>query len=311
MDGQLSYKMGLYAIQTKDLNFSFGKAKTLTDINLNVPVGSIFGFLGPNGAGKTTTIKCLLGLLHRQEGEIHFFGENFSDHRIDSLARIGSMIEAPSLYDHLNAIRNLEITAKLRGVRHSRIAEVIEIVGLTQDSKKLIKQYSTGMKQRLSLAIALLSEPELLLLDEPINGLDPGGIIEIRKLLIDLNQNHGCTVFLSSHILSEIEKLCSHVGVINKGNILFQGKMQSLLLSQTGKISVRIESADDTKAMKILEADFTVTQNEHLTVMASGRDDIPGIIRKLTEAGIAVYEVHTEATDLESSFLELINPSES
>jgi len=300
-----------YAIQTTNLNFSFGKAKTLVDINLQVPQGSIFGFLGPNGAGKTTTIKCLLGLLHKQAGDIRFFGENYAENRIASLSRIGSMIEAPSLYDHLNAIRNLEITMKLRGVRHSRIAEVLEIVGLTQDAKKRTKQYSTGMKQRLSLAIALLSEPDLLILDEPINGLDPGGIIEIRKLLIDLNHNHGCTVFLSSHILTEIEKLCTHAGVINKGKMLFQGKMQDLLLSQTGKIRLRVESDDNNKAITLLKPDYTVSENEQsLTVMLKGKEAIPAVVRLLTDAGLSIYEIHTEASDLESSFLELINPTD-
>lgn len=216
-------------IQTEDLRFSFNHHPVLNGFDLEVPRGSIFGFLGPNGAGKSTTIKVILGLLRVPSKMLTIFGMHHSGSSIEILAKIGAMVESPSLYDHLSARRNLEITRRLRKIPPSRIEEVLRIVNLGGDANRAVKQFSTGMKQRLSLAIALLDEPELLILDEPINGLDPSGIIEIRNLLTDLNRNQGCTIFLSSHILDEIEKICSHVAVINKGKLLYQGDTEGLL----------------------------------------------------------------------------------
>src|SRR5215217_3036739 len=209
-------------IKTTALNYRFSKTqKTLDDINLVVEKGSIYGFLGPNGAGKTTTLRLLLGLLKNQSGQIEIFGADFSKNRIGILKRTGSLIEQPSLYGHLTAVENLEVYRKLYGASKSRLTEVLKLVGLEGTGFKKAKQFSLGMKQRLAIAVALLPNPELLLLDEPTNGLDPNGIIEIRELIKSLNKEHGVTVLVSSHILAEVEKMATHVGIIHKGKLVF------------------------------------------------------------------------------------------
>jgi ABC-2 type transport system ATP-binding protein len=194
-------------IKTTGLNYYFSKAaQTLFDINLDVKEGSIYGFLGPNGAGKTTTLRLLLGLLRKQEGSIEIFGKSFEQHSIEILRNVGSLIEQPSLYAHLTAKENLEIYRKVYGCSSNRINEVLEMVGLAYTKNKKTKQFSLGMKQRLSIALALLPQPKLLILDEPTNGLDPNGIIETRELIKRLNTEFGTTILVSSHILAEVEK---------------------------------------------------------------------------------------------------------
>ncbi|HUM66224.1 MAG TPA: ATP-binding cassette domain-containing protein, partial [Chitinophagaceae bacterium] len=233
-------------IETTSLNYSFRYGtKTLDDINLVVPKGSIYGFLGPNGAGKTTTLRLLLGLLKNQQGGLRIFGKDFNSHRIEILKRLGSLIEQPSLYLHLTARENLEIYRLVYKVDKSRIDEVLKIVGLDQTGKKKARQFSLGMKQRLSIAIALLHQPELLILDEPTNGLDPNGIIETRELIRKLNVEHGATVIVSSHILNEVERMATHVGIIHKGKMLFQGPLTELQQMKTRQTSLQIETSDN------------------------------------------------------------------
>jgi ABC-type multidrug transport system ATPase subunit len=217
-------------IRTDKLCFSFGKEKALTDVSLNVEKGAIYGFLGPNGAGKTTTIRLLLGLLEGQRQQPLVFGEMIRENRMHILSRIGSLIEQPSVYEHLSGFENLMITARYRLLGKQRVYEVLEMVKLTTQAKKKVGAYSLGMKQRLGLAMALMGKPDLLILDEPVNGLDPMGIVETRELLMHLNQAYGTTVFLSSHLLSEIEKMVSHVGIINHGNMVFQGTIADFKL---------------------------------------------------------------------------------
>jgi len=295
-------------IETNSLSFSFGKQKVLKEISLKVPKGSIFGFLGPNGAGKSTTIKTLLGLLHTDPGMIQIFGKDLNTNKMYILERIGAMVEAPSLYDHLDAYRNLEITARLRNLPFDRIKPLLETVSLTQDANRPIKQYSTGMKQRLSLAIALLAEPELLILDEPINGLDPSGIMEMRQMLVRINQEQNCTILLSSHILGEIEKLCTDVAIINSGSLVFQGNMQTLLSMATGKQVIAVHSNNTAKAKEIIDGRFeSIIKDQSLIVTVSDRNEAALIIRKLIENGIEIYSAERETTGLEASFLHLLN----
>lgn len=221
-------------IQTRDLNFYFGKFQALKNVSLSVPTGSIYGFIGPNGAGKTTTIRTLLGLFEIPVQTVFIEGKDIRKERIEILKNIGAMVETPSLYDHLSANDNLEITRRLLDVEKSRINEVLLITNLQNVNKK-VKAYSMGMKQRLSLALALLSKPKILILDEPTNGLDPYGIKEVRELLLQLNKDFGITIFLSSHILSEIEKLVTHIGIINKGTLIFQGTLEELKMKDQQK----------------------------------------------------------------------------
>ncbi|NVO20721.1 MAG: ABC transporter ATP-binding protein [Bacteroidetes bacterium] len=293
-------------IETRKLDFAYNHQSVLRQIDLKVPHGSIFGFLGPNGAGKSTTIKALLGLLQVKSGMVYLFGKEFHANRIGLLQRTSAMVESPSLYEHLSATHNLEITQKLRQLSRDRIGVVLELVGLTKDSNKKVKQYSTGMKQRLSLAIALMSEPELLILDEPINGLDPSGIIEIRNLLTRLNKEANCTVFLSSHILDEIEKLCSHVAVINHGNLLFQGDISSFMLKYNQADSVILETGDNVQVSKMLLTDGAILEKDHVRVPFHSKQDIASMIRRINDAGIEIYAVERDRNDLESSFLEIL-----
>jgi ABC-2 type transport system ATP-binding protein len=282
----------------------------LNEINLEVPGGSIFGFLGPNGAGKSTTIKTLLGLLHTEQGMIHIFGKELNTHKLYILERIGAMVEAPSLYDHLNAFRNLEITARMRNLPFNRISPLLETVSLLQDAGRPVKQYSTGMKQRLCLAIALLAEPELLILDEPINGLDPNGIMEMRQLLGRINEEQKCTILLSSHILSEIEKICSDVAIISSGKLVYQGSMPTLLGLATGREVFTIHVDDIDKAKNLMDDRFDSTIKDHkLTLTVKDKPEAAYIIRILVENGIEVYSAERESAGLEASFLHLLNSS--
>ena len=296
------------SIETHALCFSYGKQQVLNAIDLRVPSGSIFGFLGPNGAGKSTAIKTLLGLLRADTGMIRIFNKELTVNKMDILNRIGAMVETPSLYEHLNAYKNLEITARLRNIPFDRITPLLETVSLTHDAHRPVKQYSTGMKQRLSLAIALLSQPELLILDEPINGLDPGGILEIRLLLERINKEHNCTILLSSHILTEIEKLCSDVAIINAGSLTFQGSMKSLLSEANGNKVFQIQVNDPEKARQVLDGKFmpTVTRNEVLVTVTSEKEAAHAI-RLLVENGMDIYSAGMQSAGLEASFLHILN----
>ncbi|TLV04031.1 ABC transporter ATP-binding protein [Dyadobacter luticola] len=217
-----------YAIQTDQLNYSHGGQLIVNNLSLQVPAGSIFGFLGPNGSGKTTTICLLLGLIPTQGPCIQMFGQQLNDQRLLILQKIGALIEAPVLYPHLSGGENMEIGRLARRVERERIGRVLEMVGLAEEARRRVKTYSLGMRQRLGIALALLGDPELLILDEPTNGLDPAGIREMRRLLAELSQVHGKTVFISSHLLDEMEKLVTHVGILNHGKMLFQGPVAQL-----------------------------------------------------------------------------------
>ncbi len=208
-----------YILETRNLKKSYGKHLVVDDISLKVPRGSIYGLLGPNGAGKSTTLKMVTGLLHPTSGEIFVFGERW---RREHLDRIGALIELPALYGNLTAHENLLVHARLIGIADERIKEVLEIVDLNDTGKKLVSQFSTGMKQRLGIAIALLGNPDLLILDEPSNGLDPIGIQNLRELIKSF-QKMGITVILSSHILTEISKLVDTIGIISNGKLKYQG----------------------------------------------------------------------------------------
>jgi ABC-type multidrug transport system ATPase subunit len=214
-------------LETTDLFHRFNGQDVLRGISMQIPAGSIYGFLGPNGAGKTTTLRLILGLLRRQRGEIRIFGKRLESDRLAILRRIGSLIESPSVYDHLTAAENLRLLQLMHRCPRARIGEVLERVGLAGTGRKRAKQFSLGMRQRLAIAAALLHRPSLLILDEPTNGLDPLGIIEIRKLLVNLNRQ-GCTIVVSSHLLPEIEKIATHVGIFGQGRLLFQGAVGEL-----------------------------------------------------------------------------------
>lgn len=294
-------------IKTEGLTFSFSKGvKTLDDVNLDVPQGSIYGFLGPNGAGKTTTLRLLLGLLRKQHGKIGIFNKEFVSHRLEILRIIGSLIEQPSLYGHLTARENLEIYRRIYKCDKTRIQEVLKIVGLENTGKKKAKQFSLGMKQRLSVAITLLHQPRLLILDEPTNGLDPNGIIEIRELLKKLNKEHGTTVLVSSHILNEVERMATHVGIIHKGKMLFQGTLPELQQMKTKQSSLEIETSNNPRALEILQQQFAAQQQyDKILIPYKDKQQAADVNKLLVTNGLDVYLLQPQHGDLEQLFIDI------
>lgn len=300
----------MYCLSTANLCHSFSaKERVLKDINLQVLEGSIYGFLGPNGAGKTTTLRLLLGLLKKQKGEILLFGKSFEKNRISHLKNIGSLIESPSIYGHLTASENLALLQKVYQCPLIRIQEVLQLVGLSDTGRKKTRQFSLGMKQRLSIAIALLHNPRLLILDEPTNGLDPNGMMEIRALLTKLNQENGTTILISSHLLAEIEKLVTHIGIINKGEMVFQGTLEELNNKQKELLFIALETNDTEKTLKILAAEninFTL-EGDKIILPSLPKTKIAHITKQLVNNQIAVFEVSPIKNDLEAIFMNLIN----
>jgi len=293
-------------IKTAGLTYHFNKnQKTLDDINLEVEKGSIYGFLGPNGAGKTTTLRLLLGLLKKQQGSILVFGKEFEQHRIESLQNIGSLIEQPSLYGHLTAKENLNIYRKIYGVRKESIGSVLQLVGLEGTGKKKAKQFSLGMKQRLSIAIALLHNPELLILDEPTNGLDPNGIIETRELIKKLNKENGVTIIVSSHILAEVERMATHVGIIHKGRLLFQGTLNELQSMKDQQSFIQLDTSDNAATLKLLAEHGTERMNGYVVLPFKEKSVTAAINRRLVEQNIDVYLLQPRQNDLEQLFIDI------
>jgi ABC-2 type transport system ATP-binding protein len=293
-------------IKTTGLSYQYSKdAKTLSDIHLQVERGSIYGFLGPNGSGKTTTLSLLLGLLKVQQGNIEIFGKELNSNRIDILKRVGSLIETPSLYGHLTAKENLEVYRHVYGASKERIDEVLKIIELDYTGKKTVKKFSLGMKQRLSIALALLPNPELLVLDEPSNGLDPAGIIELRKLIKKLNKAYGMTIIISSHLLSEVEKMVSHIGIIFKGTMLFQGSLPELHLFQQQSSKLFIKTSDNEVAFELLKEYVPERLEDRLAVPFTNIEQVASINRRLTKHDLDVYLLHPKENDLEQLFINL------
>jgi ABC-type multidrug transport system ATPase subunit len=299
--------MSRLIIETTNLDFSFSSGqKILQALCLQVPAGSIYGFLGPNGAGKTTTLRLLLGLLKKQEGGITLFDKNFAHDRIEILRRLGSLIEQPSLYLHLTGRENLELFRLNYGCDKKRVDHVLAIVRMTHAMRKRVKTYSLGMKQRLSIAMALLHDPELLVLDEPTNGLDPNGIIETRELIKELNQQHGKTILVSSHMLAEVEKMATHVGIIHKGKLLFQGPLSELQQLKSKQSAIEIEVSDTLKAQNLLKG-FPVRHVNGTRVLIDyeSRERVAEMNKTLVNEGVDVYQLSMTQNDLENLFIQI------
>lgn len=298
--------MSQLIVQTQHLTHHFtGGQPVLKEVNLEVPEGSIYGFLGPNGAGKTTTLRLILGLLATQQGSISILGRDLKAHRTAVLRQVGSLIEQPSLYGHLTAKENLEVYRGVYGVDKLRISEVLQLVGLSATGSKKAKQFSLGMKQRLSIALALLHQPKLLILDEPTNGLDPNGIIETRELVQGLNRQAGVTVIVSSHILAEVEKMATHMGIIHGGNLLFQGTLPQLQQLKQKQAYVQLQTSNNEAALGLLQSFAAERQNGHLLVPFTSQEDTAAVNRLLVTQGIDVYQLNSRTADLEQLFLDL------
>ena len=273
-------------------------------VSLSVERGEVYGFLGPNGAGKSTTIRMLLGLIAPTGGEAHIFGRDLRRHPA-ILRRVGSLVDGGAFYPFLSGRRNLEVLARTHGSGEDRIDALLEQVGLGRDSGRKVKGYSTGMRQRLGVAAALLNDPDLVILDEPANGLDAAGIQEMRGLIRSLASERGKTVFLSSHLLHEVQQVCDRVAIVSKGEVVREGTIADLLRHDEG---LRIEATPLDLAEASLASRWAVERNgESLTVRAA-RAEAPEVVRRLVGAGAELFSIAPEQRNLEEVFLSITQP---
>ena len=319
-------------VLTRDLTKTFGQRTVVEGLNLVVPRGSVYGFLGPNGSGKSTTMKMLLGLLAPTRGQISALGRPFTPAtRAEIMSRTGSMIENPPGYGHLTGAENMRIAAKMQGLSDQQISRALALVRLTEHKDRLVRTYSMGMKQRLGIALALAREPELLILDEPTNGLDPAGIEEVRRLLVEL-AGEGVTVMVSSHLLDEIDRMASTLGILSAGRLVFQGTRAELMERSVPDILIDTPTPQAVLNPQILAglvpaqalaastaADFPnpaavpVTDTVASPTLTPQGVRIPGmsksavaeLISRLTAAGVELHEVRREAQSLEDVFMDL------
>ncbi|MFN2282744.1 MAG: ABC transporter ATP-binding protein [Anaerolineales bacterium] len=300
-------------IHLKDLSKTFGKGasavKAVADLNLEISPGQVYGFLGRNGAGKTTTIRLLLGLIHPSSGLAMIQGEETKDNpRI--LRQVGSLVEDPGFYNFMSGWENLRTLVYTAGSRSMDQAEdLLEKVGLEERASDKVAGYSKGMRQRLGLAAALLGDPELVILDEPTNGLDPNGIQEIRRFIRRLVEEDGKTVFLSSHLLGEVEQICDRVAIIHRGRIIREGEVASLLAGAGGQIRIQVQplsTALETLQPKwqVVEIPQNKTSEPPWIEVQAAMDQVPELVRQLAAAGVDVHQVVEERFSLEEFFLQ-------
>ncbi|WP_434290609.1 ABC transporter ATP-binding protein [Clostridium botulinum] len=295
-------------LKTYNLTRKYGTTAVVDNINMNIKKGEIYGFLGRNGAGKTTTLRMIMGLIYPTKGEYELFGKKMGDREV--LGRIGAIIETPGFYPNLTARENLDIHRRLMGIPNKEyVDEALEIVGLTNYDikKKKVKKYSLGMKQRLGVARALLHKPELLILDEPTNGLDPVGIKEMRETLLDLNKKKEITILVSSHILGEIQQLATKIGIIHNGKLLEEIDYKSFEKKNKHYINLRVDN--DKRAVTILEKsmnikDYEVTEPNKIRIYEM-LDKSNDVAKKMISEGVDVYEVNVMNDTLEDYFVRL------
>ena len=293
-------------IVTHALTKRFGRTVAVDAVDLHVREGDRYGFLGPNGSGKTTLVRMLLGLVYATSGEIEVLGRPVPKRVAEILPDVGALVEGPAAYPHLSGRRNLALLdaagpGGARRTRRSRIEEALERVGLAGVDRRPVKAYSLGMRQRLGLAGALLRQPRLLVLDEPTNGLDPQGIKEIRELLVELN-TAGTTVFLSSHLLAEVEQLCTRVGVVDRGRLVLEDELAALRVA-TGR--VLIATPDPGAAAALLDGQLEAAEGNRLVIR---HDDPAALNATLVDAGVRVESIHAERRSLEDVVLEVTGP---
>jgi ABC-2 type transport system ATP-binding protein len=292
-------------VETRDLTKRYGRTPAVEGLNLSVRRGEVYGFLGPNGAGKTTTLRMLLGLVKPSSGSASVLGEEPGSPAC--LRRVGSLVESPSFYPYLSGRANLRAVARLAGVgdRKARVGEALRRVGLSERAKDRYKKYSTGMKQRLGVAAALLKAPDLLILDEPTNGLDPKGMAEMRILIRTLGEG-ARTVLLSSHLMGEVEQICDRVGVIRRGKLVAEGTVEELIKGP-GVLLVRAEPREEALrvAGRLAEVESATLGEDGALRLHANPESSSAIGAKLYAAGVRVSEMRTERRSLEEVFLEL------
>lgn len=298
------------AVSVEALTKDFGSFRAVDDVTFELPQGEVIGFVGPNGAGKSTTIRMLLGLIRPSSGEGRVFGEPISDPP-SYMDRVGALVESPTLYPQLSGERNLLVLARLAGLPTSRIDEVLDIVALADRAKDRFTDYSLGMKQRLGIAAALLQDPDLLILDEPTNGLDPAGTVDIRNLLGNLGAA-GKTVLVSSHLLSEIQAACDRIVMIQRGRMVFTGTIDELLSSHEDRIVAAPEHAADLATVIGIctDAGYQPTEMDGAVRVPAPLEWAPELNRRATAAGITLRELRPDIVDLEEAFLEMTGTTE-
>ena len=293
------------AIAIRDLTKRYQQRVVVDRLNLEIAAGSIFGFLGPNGAGKTTRIRMLLGLVRPSAGSATILGYDIGRERAQIAPRVGAIVEVPAFYGYLSGAQNLEVLARLSNVRltRARIDELIALVGLDGRADDLVRGYSLGMKQRLGIAATLLSNPQILFLDEPTNGLDPMGTIAMRQLIGQLGAA-GYTIFLSSHLLSEVEQICQEVCIVQHGVVQRVGQVRELLARRDRYV---LEARPVTQALEILRQQpqlQATLRADGLIAITAAEETIPALVQRLTTAQIAIYQLMPQPTTLEEVFLE-------
>ncbi len=297
-------------IETHQLTKNYHGKPAVDHLDLHIPEGSIYGFLGPNGAGKSTAMKMLLGLVRRDGGTIFIGGREMNDtSRISILKQVGSLIENPSYYGNLTAYENLQISCMLRGLPGREIDRVLSIVRLDSQKEKKTAHYSLGMKQRLGLANALLGSPGLVLLDEPTNGLDPAGIHEMREMVKNLPAQYGMTVMVSSHLLSEMEQMADHIGIISGGQLIFQDTLSSLRSRSLRRLLIRTSANEE--AVKLLKAqpgmsDVQYSAEEGMVLPLLEDSVLSSLLRLLWEKGIDLYRIQERTQSLEDIYLGMV-----
>jgi ABC-2 type transport system ATP-binding protein len=299
----------MLTLETKNLSYSYGyNKKVVNDLSLQVPKGSIYGFLGPNGAGKTTTIRLLTGMLLSEKDNIFINGKSLQKNIPGIFQSIGALIETPSLYLHLTGRENLKIICLLRDLKKEVSERALKTVGLTDAANRKVKEYSLGMKQRLGIAMSILSEPQLLILDEPANGLDPAGIIEIRELLTRLNREEGKTIFISSHLLSEVEKTVTHIGIISNGELRYNGTLQQMKNEAYSSSEVLFKIPEASNWINMIQQKFEtaqqVTQDE-ISIPATSQNEVAAINQSLVNMQIPVSGIQLRG-GLEEWFMQIV-----
>lgn len=295
-------------LSTENLSFSYGKHAKIHELSLHIPEGSCFGLLGQNGAGKSTVMKLLLGLLKPRQGKVFLFGQELREGDTELFMKVGALIEDPPLYPYLSARDNLKISARYHNTPADRIAKTLEKVGLLSHARQKVSSFSTGMKQRLGIALALLHEPQLLILDEPVNGLDPEGIVTIRRLIQHLHREDGKTILLSSHLLNELELSCDHIGILHQGKLLYQGTLEALRNEQYAQHPISLEVSDLQEGLLLLKQHhYQASLNDKIIeVHLHSRDEITTIIDLLRQKDISIFQIKAKKVRLEDLYLHFM-----
>ena len=299
-------------LETRKLSKRFRDRWAVRDLDLEVREGDIFGFLGPNGAGKSTTIRMALSLIRPTSGDVRIFGHPLHAERRMALSSVGGIVEKPDFYLYLSALRNLDVVGALAGgVSRKRAEAVLDMVGLRQRARDPVKTYSHGMKQRLGIAQALLTDPKFIILDEPTNGLDPHGMKEVRDLILSLAKDHGKTIFLSSHLLNEVEHVANRMAIINKGQMVVQGDVQQLLADGETYVDLKAEPVRTVLSVcsKVPRLVRAVTRDQEGFRLSMDPGDVPALLRKLQASRVRVYAV-TPKRSLEEYFLSITGSEE-